>query len=134
MIPISLITIQHAISNYSVDVPDFQSDLRVACWVATELVMDHIKMPDVEDIPAAWLHDSIPAGFPLDEHYIPRLPSIYSTDSPQVEKYVIIPGKLLAPLMLAVGEVFQNRESGTANVLSDTVIHMLDSFDVYTLV
>lgn len=133
MIPISLVTVEHAISNFNVDIPEMQHDLRVACWNATQIWMKHIKMPDVTDIPSTWLYDALPAGFPLDEDFVPRLPATYSTESPQVEKYVIVPGELLAVIMLTAGEFFQNREASASNI-PDNVVAMLDSFDVYTLV
>lgn len=133
MIPISFVTIEHAISNFGVDVPDFHADLKVACWNATNIAMRHIQRPDVEHIPDEWLFDEIPAGLPIDEAYIPKLPSDYSTNSPPVEKYVIIPGELQTFIMLAAGELFQNRESGTSEPLSPSIMALLDTLDPFTL-
>jgi hypothetical protein len=135
VIPISLVTFEHAIDNFQVDVPEFQPAMKVATWNATQICMAHyLKKPNptVSDIPSEWLVDELPEGYPIPAAFVPVMPASYGTDSPQVQKYVIVPGNMLAAIMLMAGDLFENRESGVdsfghgSNPMSDTVMNLLD--------
>lgn len=75
-----------------------QDDLSFKLSAASEIVMDFLKL---KQIPDAWIANTSPI--------------IYN-----------IPFKVQAATLLVLGELYENRESSSANVLSEAVIALLE--------
>lgn len=133
MIPISFVTVQHALTQRVLDTDDHVPLLQATLWQASSACLDHIKVYAVADIPAGWLHTTIPDGFDTDSQYIPILPASYSTDSPKVSQYVIPPGQLKDAILLYAGEMWEKRESGEAVPMSPAVLNLLEDLRYPTL-
>lgn len=133
MIPISFVTVEHALTQRVLDTDDHVPLLQATLWQASSACLDHVKVYTVEDIPAGWLHVTIPDGFDTGVEYIPILPASYSTDSPKVSQYVIPPGQLKSAILLHTGDLWENREAGVATPFSPAVLSLLEDLRDPTL-
>lgn len=121
MIPIALVTLDHAKADRR-EVSECQDSLIYSkLRQCTEIAMHYKKL---DEIPEDWLVDAAPAGYDIGVEYLPVLPAIYNlTDSPPVDKYVMVPGGMQAGILVMLGLSFENRESG--DLLTDGVVNLL---------
>ncbi len=104
----------HQISN------DLDADIDAKRRLASSIAVNFCKLTS---IPAAWIVES-----EEDFDDSTDLVLVDDTSSPPGSTYIRVPGNLQAAVQLMFGDLFENRESSSANVLSQTVIDLLTPF------
>ena len=95
---IDFITLEQAKSHSYIDGHANDIDVSFKISQASEIVLDYLKL---SEIPEEWILNSSPMEY-------------------------VVPAKVQAVTLLVFGELFENRESSTADVLSDRVVKMLE--------
>lgn len=82
---------------------DHDDDLEMKILQASAIVMDYLKVTTLASIPHVVTLDTSPVTY-------------------------TVPPLVQAATLLVLGELFENREAGTANPISDAVVSLLDRF------
>ncbi len=114
---------------------DRDIDIRTKLQLASAVVMNHCKL---KSIPRSWIlgpadmPDELtitigdilqsPPDFPFDS------PPSSPPDSPPDSSHVRVPGVIQLAVLIVLGDIFENRESSTSDLLSDTLKDLLTPY------
>ena len=123
MIP-SFISLEVAKQHLHITHDDLDLDIDMKIMLASKIVANHCKLTSIPD---EWIETG------LDDFDSPDLVLLEGVtasppESPPNPVYARIPGEIQGATMLVLGDLFENRESSSSNVLSDTVIDLLRPF------
>lgn len=104
--------------------PEKEADLSSKLYVVNSMVMNHLKLTD---FPEEWLVQDSEASPPVDIDYDPADATIVANDDSPPLIYRV-PGAIQAAVILMVTELYQSRESSTANLFSRTVLDLLSPY------
>lgn len=106
-----------------IDRNDLDTDIETKIRLASAIVANHCKLTS---IPNGWIVSS--SEIDRDSQDLILFDDDVIASPPLDQSYIRVPGNLQAAVLLVFGDLFENRESSTSGLLSDTVINLLAPF------